>query len=124
MLEINLPVKPKLEIGTIIGLSIFQGQKESTFSAQVAVNSNACFRLTISENSRNAYQLMGTLALSRDERWPKWLPGRDADRPLPKWVGKLLAVALGKIVGIAGSLDLPSKVNLLASWITYWKKTT
>ena len=124
MLEVNLPVKPKLEIGTIIGLSIFQGQKESTFSAQVVVNSNACFRLTISENSRNAYQLMGTLALSRDERWPKWLPGRDADRPLPKWVGKLLAVALGKIVGIAGSLDLPSKVNLLASWITYWKKTT
>jgi len=123
-LEVSLPIKPGLEIGTIIGLSIFQGQKESTFSAKLAVNSDACFRLTILENSRNAYQAMGALALSRDEHWPGWLPGRNADRPLPRWLSKSLATALGKMVGIAGNLDLPSKVNLLVSWITYWKKTT
>ena len=124
ILEVSLPIKTGLEIGAIIGLSIFRGQKESTFSAKVAANSDACFRLTISENSRNAYQAMGALALSRDEHWPGWLPGRNADRPLPRWLRKSLATALEKIIGITGNWDLPSKVNHLVSWITYWKKTT
>ena len=123
-LEVSLPIKPGLEIGTITGLSIFRNHKESTFSAKVAGNSDACLRLTISENSRDAYRAMGALALSRDEHWPGWLPGRNADRPLPKWLSKPLATALGKMVGIVGNLDFPSKVNLLVSWITYWKKTT
>lgn len=123
-LEVSLPIKPELETGVIIGLSIFRGPKESTFFAKVAINSDACFWLAISENSRNAYQAMGALALSRDERWPKWLPGRDADRPLPRWLSKPLTTALERVVGIAGNLDFPSKVNLLVSWITYWKKTT
>lgn len=124
ILEVRLPIKPGLEAGTNIGLSIFRGPKEFTFSAKVAVNSDACFWLTISEDSRNAYQAMGALALSRDERWPGWLPGRNADRPLPRWLSKPLATALGKMMGIAKIFNLLSKMNLLVSWITYWKKTT
>ena len=124
VLQLNLPTKTGLEIGTVVGLSIFRDQKEFTFSAKVTANNDECFRLAILENSRNAYLAMGALANTRDEHWPNWLPGRNADRPLPSWMRKWWATAIGKMVGITGNLNLPSKARRLVSWITHWKKTT
>jgi len=123
-LTVSLPIRPEVEIGTMINLSIFQGQKESNFAAKICINSDECFRVTIVENSRDSYQALGTIVLSRGENWPKWLPGRDADQPIPVWLSKPFMTALDKVAVIAEKLGLPSKVNLLASWIKYWKKTT
>jgi cellulose synthase (UDP-forming) len=124
LLTVSLPTRPKLDIGTIIGLSIFRGQEETTFTAKVTVNCDQCFRITISESSRHSYQALGTIALLRDEHGPKWLPGRDADQPFPEWLSKPFITALGKVLKIAKKFALPSKVNFLSSWIKYWEKTT
>jgi cellulose synthase (UDP-forming) len=123
-LTVSLPIRPRLEIGTIIGLSIFRGQEEFYFSAKVTTNCDQCFRITVSESSQSSYHALGTMALSRDEHGSKWLPGRDADQPLPKWLSKPLMAAFGKVFVFAEKLGLPSKMNPLASWIKYWEKTT
>lgn len=122
LLTVSLPTRPRLDIGTIIGLSIFRGQEETAFTAKVTINCDQCFRITISESSRGSYQALGTIALSLDEHGPKWLPGRDADKPFPEWLSKPFMAALGKVLEIAEKLGLPSKVNFFASWIKYWKK--
>lgn len=123
-LVVHLPVQTTLEVGMVIGLSIFRGQKEFTFSAQVAVKDDQRIQLAILANSQSAYQALGILTLSRDERWPQWLPGTDADQPLTKWVVNPFLKIFGKFSVRAERWRLLGTLSRLGSRIKYWKNTT
>ena len=116
-LTVHLPAQTTLEVGAVVGLSIFRGLKELTFSAQVVVNDDQSLELAILEKSQNAYRALAILALSRDEQWPQWLPGPRADQPLPQWISQPLLMALAKVSATAEKWGLAGKLTRLASWI-------
>ena len=56
---------------------------------------------------------------TRGRDWPLWLPGRDADQPLPAWLTKLLMVVPVK------ALDFATHFTQYLSWTTLarlWSK--
>jgi cellulose synthase (UDP-forming) len=121
-LAVCLPVQTALESGTVTGLSIFRGLKEFTFSTRVAAKDDQRIQLAILEKSKNDYQALGLLALSRDDQWPRWLPGPTADQPLPSWISTPLLETLAKVSATAGKWGWAGKLSRVASWIKYWKK--
>jgi hypothetical protein len=123
-LAIHLPVQTALGLGEVIGLSVFRGLKEFTFSTRVAAKDDQRIQLAILKKSESDYQALGILALARDDQWPQWLPGPRADQPLPQWISRSLVKALAKFSATAEKWGWADKLSRLASWITYWKKAT
>lgn len=123
-LSVRLPAQARLEVGTVIGLSIFRAQREFTFSTRIAFNDDHRLELVILEKSKDDYQALGILALARDERWPQWLPGPTADQPLPQWISQPLWKAFAKVSTSVKKWGLVDKLSRLASWIKYWEKAT
>lgn len=93
-LLLSLPTPLKLEPDADVGISFFYEQREFDFSAKVVRGGNGLLSVRISEVEWNRYQITGASILSRGQEWPKWLPGRNADHPLPQWISRPVGSAL------------------------------
>ena len=88
-LEIRLPTPTHLTVGSHVHISIFRGDREFSFPAQVDANDNHKLCVRIHESAQADYLAFAEGVYSRGKNWPKWLPDRDADSPLPRWLYKL-----------------------------------
>lgn len=123
-LALQLPTPVAVEAGLVISLSIFLGHREFTFAARVVSQQNGVLRVCIEDAAQNDYLLFGVAALARGANWPKWLPGRDANRPLPAWVTRPFIASWVKLLAGLETLGKYVKWARFASWIKKWKPTT
>ncbi len=100
-LSLKLPVPLAVEAGAVINLSIFRGYREFTFPARVASQHNSVLSVRIEDMVQNDYRLFSAAVLSRGPDWPQWLPGRDADHPLPPWVTRPFIAGWTKVLTVA-----------------------
>ncbi len=88
-LTIRLPTPTQLVVGSHVYLSIFRGDREFGFPAQVDSNDNHQLCVHIHESAQADYLAFAEAVYSRGKNWPQWLPDRDADSPLPRWLYKM-----------------------------------
>ena len=104
-LVLALPNPIAVQVGSHIRVSIFRGHRETLFMAQVISLTGAQIQIQIEETEQNEYRDLGVASRSRGEDWPKWLPGRDADQPLPRWMTQFFTALSHKILsGVDGLL--------------------
>jgi cellulose synthase (UDP-forming) len=95
------PLPTRIAPGGKLNVSIFCGDGEFNFPAFMVSLENQLLRVRIDEVALKRYQTTGTATLFRGPDWPKWLPGRNADQLLPRWVSKRIGMLLEKLsVGI------------------------
>lgn len=116
-LLLKLPVPLEVEVESSINLSIFRGHGEITFPARVVSQHNGTLTLRIEDGVKDDYRLFGAAVLSRGPDWPQWLPGRDADRPLPSWVTRPFTTVWAKLRAAGWNLDKFLKWSRLGHWI-------
>lgn len=90
-LVLKLPTAVPMENEMSVNISIFHNNREFSFPAQVTLTRDLFWRAQIEGAAQNVYNSLAVAAYSRGQDWPKWLPARDADRPLPKWLAPALA---------------------------------
>jgi len=78
----------------------------------------------IDDCAHNDYRLFGVAALARGPDWPQWLPGRDADHPLPPWVTRPLLAGWTRVLAAAWIFAEFVKWRRLGNWIGRWGKKT
>ena len=116
-LSLQLPVALAVETGSMINLSIFRGHREFTFPARVAAQHNSVLQVSVEDTTQNNYQLFGAATLSRGPDWPQWLPGRDADHPLPSWLDGPFIVSRAKVLVKVWIFDKFVKWRRQGNWI-------
>lgn len=112
-LELKLPAPVVIEAGSLVRLSIFHGRQEFDFLSRVLDLKETTLRVSIEDDALKNYDALGAAIQSRGDNWPKWLPDRDADHPLPPWVTQPV-VRLYVRSRALGSYSI--------SWIQKWKK--
>lgn len=83
-LGLSLPLSAAVAVGSAVSISIFHGHRELVFPAMVVFRQDLALGVRIVEAAQKDYQTFAVGVLSRGPEWPKWLPGRGADRPFPK----------------------------------------
>lgn len=116
-LSLKLPEPLAIDAGSLIQLSIFRGHREFIFEACVVSQHNDVLSLRIEDAMHKDYLLLGAATLSRGADWPQWLPGRNADQPLPPWVMRPFIAAWTKVLAVISTLDKFVKWSRLSNWI-------
>jgi cellulose synthase (UDP-forming) len=117
-----LPTPIDLDIGSELHVSIFRGFQEYLFPARVVSIDIGYLRVLIEDSVQNEYRLLGAAIFSRGQDWPKWLPGRDADQPLPIWLIKAFNVVYVPVLGFLKPLSESVLNSRFGGWIQIWKK--
>ncbi|MBU3900573.1 MAG: glycosyltransferase [Gammaproteobacteria bacterium] len=121
-LAMRLPAPAGVEVGATVGLSIFRGDREFAFPARVVSNQDLFMHVGIMDAAQNDFQRLGVAAFSRDQNWPQWLPGRNADRPLPEWLTKPMIAAFVRLLSFIEKLAHAMRLVRLGHWIQKWKR--
>jgi cellulose synthase (UDP-forming) len=121
-LVFSLPTPVDVKTGSELHVSIFRGYREYLFSAQVASVNDLSLRVDIKESAQKDYRSLGIAVFSRGKDWPKWLPSRDADHPLPAWMIKAMNVINIAVLGFIRPLGDSALGMRLGGWIQIWKK--
>jgi cellulose synthase (UDP-forming) len=100
VLMLKLPTPIVLKVGTTVYLSIFQGDHEYGFPVQVNESTDSLLHVRILDSVLADYLAFGQAVYSRGMNWPKWLPDRDADSPLPRWLYRFLELLRTAYVNI------------------------
>jgi cellulose synthase (UDP-forming) len=90
ILTMRVPTTTTLVAGSLVNFSLFKGNRELGLPGVVDSLSDGKLNIRIPESAQSDYVAFAELVYSRGKNWPKWLPGRDADSPLPRWLYKLL----------------------------------
>ena len=122
VLELSLPMSVTVDAGAPVSLSIFHAHRELVFPAVVVVRQGLRLDVRIADTNQKDYQLFAVTVLSRGPDWPKWLPGRSADRPLPKWVTDTFVSVPIAILDLVTNINKYLHWVRLDSWIQLWKK--
>lgn len=121
-LALKLPAPMTIEDGLTVGISIFYGNREFSFPAQVALEQDGVLRATIDGPAQNVYGALGVAAYSRGQDWPKWLPAQDADQPIPLWIPRAFAVMRSAVPGFVTDFGKFARWPRFGSWMQIWKK--
>lgn len=116
-LSLSLPTRTGLVNGTEVNVSIFFGQQEFDFSAHVVSVQHAAVVVRIDDTALNRYRMAGTVVLTRGNDWPQWLPGRNADHPLPQWLSKPIGAALLRMKALLEKTAHTIGRSRLVRWI-------
>lgn len=121
-LGLSLPMPAAVQEGSFVSISIFHGHRELVFPAVVVLRQDLTLHVRIADTAQNDYQTFATTVLSRGPEWPKWLPGRGADRPFPKWLTDAFVAVPIAIIDFATNISKHLHWARLDSWIQLWKK--
>ena len=122
VLELSLPVPVAVDPGTPVSLSMFHAHRELVFPAVVVIRQGLKLDVRIADADQKDFWLFATTVLSRGPDWPKWLPGRNADRPFPKWVTDAFVSVPVAILDFVTNINKYLHWARLDSWIQLWKK--
>lgn len=67
-------------------ISLLLGRREFVFPVQDALHEGGLLRVHIPAAWVKKYQAVAQLAHARSKDWPEFLPGQNADHPLPSWL--------------------------------------
>lgn len=121
-LALTLPSPVTVETGLVLSISIFLGYREYVFSARVASVEDKVLRINIEESAKNDYDSLGIVVFSRGQDWPKWLPNRDADHPLPAWASRAFVAMHVAALSFTKPFSKLAREMRFGSWIQIWKK--
>lgn len=122
VLGLSLPMPVVVDVGSAVSISIFHGHRELVFPATVVFRQELTLRVNIADAAKSDYQTFAVDVLSRGPEWQKWLPGRGADRPFPKWVTDAFAAVPIVIRDFATSIINHLHWARMDGWIQLWKK--
>lgn len=83
-LTIELPSPLEVRTGGPLTVSLFLEQEAFPFPARVVQQCGQTLQVRIDDAALPGYERLREYALSRGTKWPKWLPGREADRLIPE----------------------------------------
>ena len=119
LLNLAVPTAGAAPLAAKVRLSIFCGEREFAFAARVESISSGGMAVRISQEAQADYLALGRADQSRGDNWPKWLPGRDADRLLPPGLTKAFTAITIAVFDFAKN----SKKYLRLNSLTHlWKK--
>ena len=121
VLGLSLPMQVAIDSGAPLSLSIFHTHREWVFPAEVVLRQDLRLGVRIADASQKDYQSFATAVLSRGPEWPKWLPGRDADRPFPKWLARAFIAVPIALLDFVTNINKHLHLARLDSWIQLWK---
>ena len=116
-LLLKLPLPLVLEMGSMIQVSIFRGLREFAFPARVDAQHNSVLHVSVDDASHTNYRLFGAATLSRGTDWPQWLPGREADHPLPYWLSWPFIVSRARVLAKVCIFEKFIKLRRFGFWI-------
>lgn len=116
-LTLNFPVELRLEAHSEITLSIFYKQREFSFSATVKSARQTQLHICIDAAANAAYQHAAAVVFSRGFDWPNWLPGVDADNPLPRWLTSRLTSCISSALALIVKIGNTLHIARLLRWI-------
>ena len=122
VLELSLPMPVVVEAGAVVSISIFHAHRELVFPATVVTRQDLMLEVRIAQADQKSYQLFANSVLARGPDWPKWLPGRSADRLLPKRVTDAFVSTLVAVLNFAIDINKYLHWVRLNNWIELWKK--
>lgn len=94
-LRLELPTAVSFAAPVVTNLSIFHRNREFSFPVHVTPQDGTVLSTRIDGAALNVYKSLSVAAYSRGHDWPKWLPGRDADQPIPQWMSRAWAALVG-----------------------------
>jgi hypothetical protein len=121
-LMLDLSTSVTLEVGAVLDISIIRQQQEFTFPASVCSSQKNKLIVKIENSAQESYQAFGAAVFSRGPDWPKWLPGRNADHPLPPWTVKAFNSSRDALMGVAQRVGELARLVGFGSLIKIWKK--
>lgn len=116
-LTLSLPAPFPLEIDSKVDVSIFMDQLEFNFPANVYDLECNLLRVTIDETALNRYQFAANAIFSRGPNWPNWLPGRNADKPLPQWLTTQLDAGVKATIALIAKIGNILQLARMLRWI-------
>lgn len=81
-LALILPEAANVPRGETIIVSLFRGEREFPFPAEVVFNQGSAMRLRFGELSMENQQALVAATFSRGDAWQEWMADREIDRPL------------------------------------------
>lgn len=121
-LRLKLPTAVSFANGTTTTLSIFHRNREFSFPVRVRSEEGTVVNAQIDGTALTVYKSLGVAAYSRGRDWPKWLPDRDADKPIPKWLRRVLAALRPSTAWLATGFDKFASAIRGIKWIHTGKK--
>ena len=122
VLGLSLPMPVAAEVGSAVSLSIFHAHRELVFPAVVVQRQDLTLGVSIADTAQKDYQSFTIAVLSRGPDWPKWMPGRGADRPFPKWVSDAFVAVPTMTLDFVTMISKHLHWARLDGWIQLWKK--
>lgn len=122
VLRLKLPATVTFGSAVSTSLSIFHRQREFSFPVRVVPEHGSVVSAHIDGTALNVYKSLSVAAYSRGRDWPKWLPDRDADQPMPKWLVRTLAALGGPAGWFARSFGKFASSIRGISWFHIGKK--
>lgn len=122
VLRLKLPTAVTFEREITTNLSIFHRHREFSFPVLLAQEHERVVSARIDGAALNVYKSLGVAAYSRGRDWPKWLPDRDADKPIPPWLVRTFAALTRRMSWLTRSFG--KFVNAVGgvSWVHIGKK--
>lgn len=122
VLRLKLPTEVTFGSAVTTNLSIFHRHREFSFPVRVVPEHGNVVSAHIDGAALNVYRSLGVAAYSRGRDWPKWLPDRDADQPMPQWMIRTLTALGGSARRLARSFDKFASAIRGLGWIHIGKK--
>lgn len=122
VLRLKLPEAVTFASAVTTNLSIFHRHREFSFPVRVVPEHGSVVSAHIDGTALNVYKSLGVAAYSRGRDWPKWLPDRDADQPMPQWLVRTLAALGGPSGWFARSFSKFANAIRGVSWFHIGKK--
>lgn len=116
-LTLSLPVELDLKADSEITLSIFYENREFSFSATVDCLKQSRLHTCVDIAANAAYQHAAAVIFSRGSDWPNWLPGSDADNPLPQWFTSRLMSGINSTLALIVRIGNTLQIARLLRWI-------
>lgn len=120
-IRIRLPSSTNLTSGSPIYLTFFKSNREYSFLAEVNSINDKSLTLLIKEESKDAYIDFKEAVYSRGNNWPMWLPDRNSDNLLPRWLYKTFHGFLAILLSLRKNYNNNARLNL-KNLTSLWKK--
>jgi cellulose synthase (UDP-forming) len=120
-LAIRMPVASDLKVGDQTKLSVFSRDKGYVLPVRIERLTENIAYVSFSQDSIDMQRSLKDSVFSRGDDWPKWIPDRNADRPLPDWCYGFVASLPSKLIELTMNM---TKIFQWGALRELWKKRT
>jgi cellulose synthase (UDP-forming) len=118
-LAVRMPVACDLKVGDQTKLSVFSRDKGYVLPVRIERITENIAHVSLSEDSIGIRRSLNESVFSRSDDWPKWIPDRNADRPLPAWCYGFVETLPARLIEITMNM---TKIFQWGALRELWKK--